>query len=318
MRVTFLGTSGAVPTTARNPSAMAVEREGDRFLFDCGEGTQRQMMRYGTGFDVDHVFVTHCHGDHVLGLPGLLQTLDFNERTAPLAVHGPAGTRSRLESLVFATGDRPDYPVRIHQVEPGETALSREGYEVRAVAVDHRTAAVGYALIEDERKGRFDRERAEAEFGIPPGPKYSKLHAGEPVEHEGRTIEPDEVVGPPRPGRRVVYTGDTRPCESVVDAAADADLLVHDGTFAAEHAERARKTAHSTAAEAAEVATRAGASRLAITHISTRYAGDDSPLRVEVDRAFQGDLALVADDGLAIDVPFPDADEPASVDRLDG
>jgi ribonuclease Z len=318
MRVTFLGTSGAVPTTARNPSAIAVEREGDRFLFDCGEGTQRQMMRYGTGFDVDHVFVTHCHGDHVLGLPGLLQTLDFNDRTEPLAVHGPAGTRSRLEAVAFAAGDRPGYPVRIHQVDPGEVALSRDDYEVRAVAVDHRTAAVGYAIVEADRKGRFDRERAETEFDIPPGPKYSKLHAGEPVEHDGRTIQPDEVVGPPRPGRRVVYTGDTRPCESVVEAAADADLLVHDGTFAYEHADRARETAHSTAAEAADVANRAGAARLAITHVSTRYAGDDRPLRTEVDRAFEGALALVADDGLAVDVPFPDADEAATVEHPDG
>ena len=318
MRVTFLGTSGAVPTTARNPSGIAVEREGDRFLFDCGEGTQRQMMRYGTGFDVDHVFITHCHGDHVLGLPGLIQTLDFNDRAEPLAIHGPAGTRSRLETLAFLTGDQPEYPVRIHQVDPGEVVLSRDDYEVRAVAVDHRTAAVGYALIEEARKGRFDRERAEEEIGIPPGPKYSKLHAGETVEHDGRTIQPEEVVGPPRPGRRVVYTGDTRPCESVVAAAENADLLVHDGTFDDEHADRARETAHSTAAEAAGVANRAGATRLAITHVSTRYAGDDGPLRIEVDRAFDGDFAIVADDGLAIDVPFPDADEPATIERLDG
>jgi len=312
--VTFLGTSGAVPTTARNPPAVAVEREGDRFLFDCGEGTQRQMMRYRTGFDVDHVFVSHLHGDHVLGLPGLVQTLDFNDREAPLAIHAPAGTRSRLEDLVYAVADPPDFPVRITQVQPGEVALERPDYEVRAVAVDHRTTAVGYALVEAERKGRFDREKAEAELGIPPGPKYSRLHDGEAVEHGGRTIQPEEVVGPPRPGRRLVYTGDTRPCESVIEAARDADLLIHDGTFASDLADRAVETAHATAAEAAAVATEAGARRLVVTHVSTRYAGDPSPVAEEVAAGFEGDLALVAEDGLSIAVPFPDAEEGAQVE----
>ncbi|MFB6309633.1 MAG: ribonuclease Z [Salinirussus sp.] len=315
MRVTFLGTSGAVPSTARSTSAIAVEREGDRLLFDCGEGTQRQMMRYSTGFGIDHVFLTHLHGDHVLGLPGLLQTLDFNEREAPLAVHGPSGTRQAIERIAFAAGGRPDFPVRIHQVEPGGLALERDEYEVRAIGVEHRTTAVGYALVEDERKGRFDRETAEEELGLPPGPKYSRLHAGEPVEHEGRTIHPEEVVGPPRPGRSVVYTGDTRPCESVVEAATEADLLIHDGTFAEKDADRARKTAHATTVEAADVANRAGAQRVIITHLSTRYAGDESVLQSELEDAFDGEMALVAADGLTIDLPYPDADEAATVER---
>jgi ribonuclease Z len=314
MRVTFLGTSGAVPTTDRNPPAVAVERHGDRFLFDCGEGTQRQMMRYRTGFDVDHVFVSHLHGDHVLGLPGLVQTLDFNDREAPLAVHAPAGTRSRLEDLVFAVADPPGFPVRITQVQPGEIALDRPDFEVRAVPVDHRTTAVGYALVEAERKGRFDREKAEGELGIPPGPKYSRLHDGEPVEHDGRTIQPEEVVGPPRPGRRLVYTGDTRPCESVREAATEADLLIHDGTFASDQADRAAETAHATAAEAADLATAVGARRLVLTHVSSRYAGSPRPLAEEVEAEFRGDLGLVAEDGLSIAVPYPDADETAQVE----
>jgi len=316
MRVTFLGTSGAVPTAERNPSAVAVEREGDRFLFDCGEGTQRQMMRYRTGFDVEQVFLTHAHGDHTLGLPGLLQTLDFNERDAPLAVHAPAGTRSEVEALVAVGGGRPDYPVRITQVEAGDVVLDREDYEVRAVGVEHRCAAVGYALVEDDRKGRFDREKAEGELGIPPGPKYSKLHEGEPVEQDGRTIQPDEVVGPPRPGRRLVYTGDTRPCESVVAAATDADLLIHDGSFAQDLADRAVETAHSTAREAATVAREAGARRLALTHVSSRYPGDARELRQEAEAVFDGDRCLVAEDGLQIDVPFPDARDDATLERL--
>jgi len=310
MRVTFLGTGGAVPTVQRGPSAVLVAREGDRLLFDCGEGTQRQMMRYGTGFGVGHIFLSHMHGDHVLGLPGLLQTWDFNDRESPVAVHAPAGTRERVERLVAATGDRPSYPVRVHQVDPGDVALDRDAYEVRAVAVDHRTTAVGYALIEAERKGRFDREKAEEELGIPPGPKYSRLHEGEPVEHDGRTVRPEEVVGPPRPGRRLVYTGDTRPCEGVVAAAENANLLIHDGTFGDDRAERARETAHATAREAAAVANRAGAKRLALTHISSRYAGDGwRQLEDEAREAFDGERAFVAHDGMVAEVPFPDSDQ---------
>ncbi|PSQ04152.1 ribonuclease Z [Halobacteriales archaeon QS_4_69_31] len=305
MRVTFLGTSGAVPTTQRNPSGLVVNRDGDRLLFDCGEGTQRQMMRFGTGFAVDHVFVTHTHGDHVLGIPGLVQTFDFNDRERPLAVHGPHGTRSELEELVGVAGTDPAFPLRITQNAPGDAVLSREEYEVRAVGTDHRTQSVGYALVEDDRKGRFDREKAEEELGIPPGPKYSRLHRGEPVEHDGRTVHPEEVVGPPRPGRRFVYTGDTRPTEAVIEAATEADLLVHDGTFADDWADRARATGHSTAREAARVASEAGARRLALTHISTRYAGDPSPIERQAHEAFDGE-AFVAEDGQQYEVPFPD------------
>jgi len=313
MKVTFLGTSGAVPTTERNPSALAVEREGDRLLFDCGEGTQRQMMRYGTGFDVEHIFVTHLHGDHVLGLPGLAQTLDFQGRETPLAVHAPSGTRQQLERLLNAVG-RPSYPVRITQVDAGDVVLAREEYEVRAVSVDHRSVAVGYALVETERKGRFDRQKAEQELGIPPGPKYSTLHAGEPVEHDGRTIEPAEVVGEPRPGRRLVYTGDTRPTAGVVEAAEDADLLIHDGTFGEDHRQRARETAHSTAREAGSVAADAGAKRLALTHISSRYAGRAETLEAEAAERFDGRV-FVPDDGTQVSVPYPDSDRPFEVER---
>jgi ribonuclease Z len=308
MQVTFLGTSGAIPSTARNPSALLVEREGDRLLFDCGEGTQRQMMRFGTGFDVEHVFLSHLHGDHVLGLPGLLQTWDFHERERPVAIHAPAGTRGQIEQLVAVSGDRPTYPVRIAQVTAGDVVLDHEEYEVRAVAADHRTRAVGYALVEDERKGRFDREKAEQELGIPPGPKYSKLHEGTPVEHDGRTIQPEEVVGPARPGRRFVYTGDTRPTGAVIEAAEDADLLVHDGTFIEEHDERARQTAHSTAREAATVANEAGAKRLAITHISTRYSGSAWRLESELEESFTGETGLVAKDGMQLKIPYPESE----------
>jgi len=305
MRVTFLGTSGAVPTTERNPSAVFVNREGDKLLFDCAEGTQRQMMRFGTGFAVDHLFVTHTHGDHILGIPGLLQTWDFNEREEPIAIHAPAGTRGTIEDLVSVTGDTPSFPVRINQISAGDTVLDGDGYEVRAIRTDHRCASVGYAIVEDDRKGRFDREKAEEELGIPPGPKYSKLHRGEAIEHDGRTIQPGEVVGPDRPGRTMVYTGDTRPTDAVVDASEDADLLVHDATFADDWADRARQTAHSTGREAAAVAQEAGAKRLALTHISTRYGGNSDPILDDAREAFDGEV-FVPDDGKRIEVPFPD------------
>jgi ribonuclease Z len=305
LRVTFLGTGGAVPTTERNPSAIMVNREGDRLLFDVGEGTQRQMMRYGTGFTVSDVFVTHLHGDHVLGLPGLLQTWDFNGRDAPLTVHTPEGTGADVRELAGVVDTDPSYPFSVAEVAPGEAALRREAYEVRAFDVDHRGTAVGYALVEDDRKGRFDRERAE-ELGVPVGPKFSRLHEGDPVEVEdGTVVRPEQVVGDPRPGRRFVYTGDTRPCETVVDVAEDADLLVHDATFTEDRSERALRTGHATAREAASVAARAGAARLALTHVSSRYAGDASPLAREAEAAFDGEVT-VARDGTEFEVEFPD------------
>jgi ribonuclease Z len=309
LRVTFLGTSGAIPTARRAPSAVAVERDGERLLFDCGEGTQRQMMRHATGFDVTHLLVTHLHGDHVLGIPGLIQTWDFNGREAPLAIHVPPGSRREVDSLVHAAGHTPGYPVRINEVSPGSVALDGDGYEVRAFRTEHRTTSQGYALVEDDRKGRFDRQKAEEELDIPPGPAYGRLHAGESVElDDGRVIRPEQVVGPPRPGRRVVYTGDTRPVDATVEAARDADLLIHDATFADDEAGRARSTGHSTAREAAEVAARANARRLALTHVSSRYAGEADRLAREAREAFDGEC-FVAEDGRRVAVPFPDADE---------
>jgi ribonuclease Z len=306
LRVTFLGTSGAVPTTQRAPSAVLVNREGDRLLFDCGEGTQRQMMRYGTGFTVSHIFVTHLHGDHILGIPGLIQSWDFNGRDEPLTIHCPRGTYTEINNLLGVGGHSPSFRIEISEVAPGEVAHETDEYTVRAVETDHRVTSVGYALAEADRPGRFDREKAEEELGIPPGPLYGKLHNGEAVElDDGRVIDPEEVVGDPRPGRRVVYTGDTRPTTAVEAAAADADLLIHDATFADDHANRARETGHATGSEAGALAARAGAKRLALTHISSRYAADASPISDEANDAFGGD-AFIATDGQEIEVPYPD------------
>jgi len=220
-----------------------------------------------------------------------------------VAIHTPAGTRGNIKQLIEANGTTPSYPVRINEVSAGDTVLSRAEYEVRAIATEHRCASVGYVLAEDDRKGEFDREKAEEELGIPPGPKYSTLHRGEAIEHDGRTIQPEEVVGPPRPGRTFVYTGDTLPTDSVVDAAESADLLVHDATFAEDRADRAGATAHSTAKEAADVARRAGVRTLALTHISTRYAGQADRLGREASEVFDGEV-IVADDGLERQVEF--------------
>jgi len=306
LRVTFLGTSGAVPTTERNTSAVLLRREGERLLFDCGEGAQRQMMRFGTGFGVSQVFVTHCHGDHTLGLPGLLQTMDFNEREAGLTIHVPVGTRRTIRSVIDAGGTDPSFPVRINEVTDDTVAYRADDYEVRAFATDHDARSVGYALVEDDRKGRFDRQTAEEQLGIPPGPEYSRLHEGEAVElDDGRVIEPEQVVGDPRPGRTVVYTGDTRPSDRTVEVASDADLLIHDATFADDHADRAGKTAHSTARDAGRIAARAGVDRLALVHVSSRYAGDPSAHEREAGESFPGG-AFVPDDGDAVEIPFPD------------
>jgi ribonuclease Z len=306
LRVTFLGTGGALPTTERAPSAVFINREGERLLFDCGEGTQRQMMRFSTGFSVSHVFLSHLHGDHILGLPGLIQTWDFNDRTSPLTVHAPPGSRGALRDLIHAAGYEPGYPVRINELSEGGVALDAAEYQVRTFATDHRTRSLGYALVESERRGRFDRERAE-ELGVPSGPLFGRLHEGETIElDDGTVVQPEQVVGEPRPGRRVVYTGDTQPVDPTVEAADNADLLIHDATFAGDMAGRAHSTGHSTAYEAGEIADRAGVSRLALTHVSSRYAGDPSVLYQEATEAFAGDV-FVADDGQIVEVQFPDA-----------
>ncbi|MFC3957539.1 ribonuclease Z [Halovivax cerinus] len=309
LRVTFLGTSGAVPTVARNPSSIFVAREGDSLLFDAGEGTQRQLMRYGTGFDVSELFVTHVHGDHVLGIPGLLQTMDFNDRERPLTVHVPRGTRRQVRELAFALDTRVSFPVEITEVSDGDVAYRGDEYEVRAFRTDHDTRSVGYALVEDERKGRFDREHAE-KLGVPVGPKFSQLHEGNPVELEdGTVVRPEQVVGEPRPGRSLVYSGDTRPTAATVAVADEPDLLIHDATFADDRADRAGDTAHSTARQAAEIGNRAGAKRLALVHLSSRYAGDPSAHLTEARETFAGDPARVClpEDGDEIEIPYTDS-----------
>lgn len=312
IRLTFLGTAASRPTVGRNVSALAVQREGDLVLFDCGEGTQRQMMRYGTGFGVRAIFVSHLHADHFLGITGLLRTMALQERTDPLAVYGPRGSAGLLGTVVHLGVDAVTFPVSVDEVAPGEV-VPFEGYAVHPFPVAHGTAAVGWALVEDERLGRFDVARARA-LGIPEGPLFGRLHRGETVEVDGVSIRPDSLVGPPRPGRRVVYTGDTRPSPLVVERSRGADVLVHEATFGAEEAQRAHETWHSTALQAAQVARDAEVRRLFLTHLSARYSDQPAPLEEEARAVFPP--ARVAHDGLTVEVPF--ADEEASGAESEG
>jgi len=305
IRITFLGTAASRPTVGRNVSGLLVQRGGEPLLFDCGEGTQRQMMRFGTGFGVNDVFITHLHADHFLGITGLLRTMGLQERTEPIRLWGPVGSAPVLEQTVHLGVERVPFPVEIAELEPDQR-VARDGFDVVAYAAQHGGRALGFALIEHERLGRFDVARARA-LGVPEGPLFGQLHRGVPVQVGERTVTPAEVVGPPRPGRRVVYSGDSRPCRATLELAREADLLIHDATFAAEEAERARATGHATAGEAAEIARRAGALRLVLTHLSARYAEDARPLEREAREVFPG--AVVAYDGLVIEVPYRDADD---------
>jgi ribonuclease Z len=304
IRVTFLGTSASRPTVGRNVSAVAIQREGVTLLFDCGEGTQRQMMRYGTGFAVDHIFISHVHADHYLGVIGLLRTLSLQGRTETLHLYGPAGSRKVLEIAIELGGNRMSFAVETRELSPGD-AVDWDDFAVEAVAVRHGVPAVGYALRERPRAGRFNVEAARA-LGIPEGPLFGRLHRGETIEWGGRRIEPAEVVGGARPGRLIVFTGDTRPADAIAERARGADLLIHDCTFGDEGVDRARETFHSTAREAAEIAARAGVKRLYLTHVSARYSANADPLLREAREVFRD--AEVAFDGLTVEIEYPEDD----------
>ena len=302
IRVTFLGTAASRPTVGRNVSGLLVQREGDLFLFDCGEGTQRQMMRFGTGFSVHDIFITHVHADHFLGIIGLLRTLGLQGREEVMKLYAPTGTGSILHEAVHIGVERVPFPIEITELDAGQT-VSRPDFDIVSYATQHGTRALGFALIEHERLGRFNIDRAR-EMGVPEGPMFGRLHRGETVTVNGRDITPAEVVGPARAGRRLVYTGDTRPCRETIEIARGADVLIHDATFGEEESDRARQTGHSTAREAADVAKRANVSRLLLTHISARYADDPRLLEREAREVFQ--RTTVAHDGLVIEIPYRD------------
>ncbi|MCX5756329.1 MAG: ribonuclease Z [Gemmatimonadetes bacterium] len=298
----FLGTSASRPTVERGVSALTVVREGETMMFDCGEGTQRQMMRYGVSFTLGDIFFTHFHTDHFLGLLGLLRTLTLQAREEPLRLWGPKGLVQMLKRADGLGVERLTFPLEVAEVTPGEP-IKRHEYAILPFSVEHRgSSSVGYALIEEERRGIFNPDLAR-ELGIPEGPLWGRIHKGEPIVlDDGRLIQPSTLVGPTRSGRRVVITGDTRPCAATIAAATGADLLVHEATFADEEAQRAGETGHSTAREAAEVAASAGVKRLVLTHFSARYSRDPSELETQARERFPA--TSCARDGQEFEVPF--------------
>jgi ribonuclease Z len=292
----FVGTGGSVPSPRRGLPAILLRRGGDRLLFDCGEGTQRQLMRSVGLADVGCVFVTHFHADHWLGLPGMLKSFALRERDQPLAIYGPRGLGQMMEQTRFIYGRLP-YELRVTELEAADDVVF-DGYVVAPVPVSHsNNNAYGYAILEDSRPGHLDAELAE-QLGVKPGPDFGRLTRGETVAG----VSPEQVMGATREGRKIVISGDTAPCEALTLAARDADLLVHEATFAEGEIERARQTGHSTARQAAQVALDARARLLALTHISTRYPGGD--LREEARSVFAATEAPRDFD--TIDVPFPE------------
>lgn len=302
LSIRLLGTSASRPTVERNVSSLAIHREGETLMFDCGEGTQRQMMRYGISFALGDIFFTHMHADHLLGVIGLLRTMALQDRSEPLRLWGPRGAARVLKRATEFGFERPTFPVEILELSP-EAPVKRNGYAIVPFPVEHRgSVSYGYALVEEERKGRFNPDLAR-ELGIPEGPLWGQIHRGIAVTlDDGRVIEPRVLVGEKRPGRTVVVTGDTRPCAATIEASRDADLLVHEATFGDEEAQRAVDTGHSTAREAAQVAKEAGVRRLLLTHFSARYSRDASELDREAKSVFPE--TLVGKDGLEIEVAF--------------
>jgi ribonuclease Z len=301
----FLGTSGSVPTAQRAPSALLLRRGGERLLFDCGEGTQRQLLRSSVGLpELPEVFVSHFHADHYLGLPGMLKTFALRGREVPLTVYGPRGLKELFSTLRRVFGRLP-YPLELVELQPGDV-LERGEYNLVTFPVAHAAESLGFALVEHPRPGRFDVAAADA-LGVPSGPERGLLQAGESVQlADGRVVTPDEVLGQPRPGRRVVLSGDTAYSPLVLEAARGAEVLVHEATFLDKERERAGETAHATALEAAELAREAEVGLLALTHLSNRYFGPE--VAREARTIFPD--TVVPKDFDVIDVPFAERGAP--------
>jgi ribonuclease Z len=303
MKIVFLGTSGSMPTPERGSASLAIKIGGEIILFDCGEGTQQRMVAARVGFRRPmHILITHLHGDHILGLPGLLQTMSLLRRERSIDIYGPKGIVDFL-TCVSRTLGGPNFPVQIHELNKPETIYSGARYHLRAVEAEHHMEAWSYALIERERPGRFHPEKARA-LGVPEGYLWGKLQRGEDVRlPSGEIIRSSQIVDPPRPGRKIVYSGDTRPNESLIELANDSDILVHEATFDDSLMERANEDGHSTAGQAAEVAKKAEVEKLVLTHISSRYP-DPSILLEQAMEIFP--RTLIAEDLMELEIPLKD------------
>jgi ribonuclease Z len=300
LSIFFAGTAGSVPTARRGLPATLVRRGGDKLLIDCGEGTQRQLLKTVGLPDITEVFLTHLHVDHWLGLPAMLKSFDLRDRDAPLTVFGPPGTEALMDAMRRTVFGRLGYRLRVTDLEP-DAIVEFDDYEIHALRVRHRGEAYGYALVEADRPGRFDAALAER-LGVTPGPDFGRLQRGETVDG----VAPEQVVGEARRGRKLVFSGDTAPCDMVRVAADGADVLVHEATFLSDERDRALETGHSTARQAAELAAEAGVVLLALTHVSTRYGGGE--IRDEARAVFP--RTEVPRDFDTIEVPLPEKGEP--------
>ena len=302
MQIVFLGTSGSWPTPKRNVSAVAVKRGPEIVLFDCGEGTQRQFMQSRLSFmQVSRVFLSHFHGDHFLGLPGMVQSMSMNGRGPPLEVYGPRGVERLVGELLSLGYFTPGFAVKAKEVPPGGAVDGGE-YTVTAHEAVHTVPCLSYVLEEKPRPGRFSVERAEA-LGVPTGPLFSRLQEGETVRVGNRTVHPEDVLGPPRRGRKIVYTGDTMPYEDLVSIARRADVLIHDATSDAALEEKANRYGHSSSRQAAEVAKEAAVGLLVLTHLSPRYE-DPATILEDARKVFEN--VRVAEDFMEVEVPYPE------------
>jgi ribonuclease Z len=303
MKVVFLGTSGSVPTLRRNLPATALVREGCIFLFDCGEGTQIQMMRTGLSMaKIEHIFISHLHGDHLTGIPGLLMSLGQASHQNLLSIYGPKGIGDYLLSVRRYVRFRSEYELKVNEVKEGKI-LEADKYQVECTALSHGIPTLGYAFVEKERPGRFSVEKANL-LGVPEGPLYSCLQRGDDIKlDDGRVVHSRNILGPPRKGRKFVYAIDTMPCEETVKISREADVLVHDGMFGQEKEAEANQRGHSTARQAAWVAKKANVKKLILTHISSRYQ-DDRALLKEAQEVFPN--TVIARDKMEFEIPLGD------------
>lgn len=277
MEITFLGTSSAVHSYTRSHPSIAIKAFGETMLFDCGEGTQRQLIYAKISpMKISKIFITHYHGDHILGMPGLLQSMNFRGRETKLTIYGPKGLdnlRQAISNLGFPDFD---FPLEWIEIDSG-TVIKNEEYIIKAQRVKHNTLTLAYS-VEELKKPRFLRQKA-IDLGVPVGPKFGKLHSGESVEVNGEIIKPEQVLGPPRKGHKITYSGDTMPCEEIINFAKDSTILIHESTYKAEDKDKADLHAHSTSVDAANIALNSNSKELILTHISTRYTEVDDLLK---------------------------------------